>query len=123
LWASALALAAVGLGILPGLHGAVAREWAFAAVAALVGGFFVAQALSRRDTVSVRGDEKIDDLAPALGTMALMTIWTPVLLGAAAIVLLVCFDVDARKVSWAMVVIAGAVGQHLSNLKNLRSSR
>lgn len=120
LLASALALLAVALGILPALTHVVASEWAFAALCALIASYFVAQLLAANQAGPVSGEDRIDQAPPALAAMALMTIWTPVLLAVGAVALLAGFDVAPQKAGWILVALAGMVGQHLANLKRLR---
>lgn len=119
----ALALISVALGLFPQLSATVGREYVFGAAAALIGGFLVREYMLRQEATRLRGDHSLDDLPPALTHAVLMTIWIPVMLGVAAVFLLSWGGIAPQKVSWILVAIAGMCGQHLANVKNLRTDR
>jgi hypothetical protein len=112
LLASSVALLVAGLAVFPGLEADVRAKTAACTALALLGCFFVARWLAARNPQPPRGDQPLDGLPPGVAGVALMTLWMPVLLALAVVVLRVGFGAEAARVSWELIVIAGMVGQH-----------
>jgi uncharacterized membrane protein HdeD (DUF308 family) len=112
---SAVALLVAGLAVLPDLAPALRIKVIAYTVICMAGGFAIAQWLGTRDPQRPSGDLSMDALAPGVAGMALMTLWTPVLLALAVVVLRMvpAHGTDPVRTTWELVVIGGMVGQHL----------
>jgi hypothetical protein len=89
------------------------------AAVSFAGGFLIREYTMRQDLNQPDGNERLDDLPPVLRTAALMTIWIPVALAAAAVFLMFQWSIPPQKISWILIVIAGMCGQHLSSVAKL----
>lgn len=120
---STVALLVAGLAVLPDLDSAVRTKTAVCTFLALACGFLVAHWLGARGAKRPPGDHPVDALPPAFAGMAMMTLWMPVLLAVAVVVLRVGAGAAAEKVSWELIVIAGMVGQHACGAWSYRGGR
>ncbi|WP_296948871.1 hypothetical protein [uncultured Massilia sp.] len=122
LFVSAVALLAAALAILPDLDHALRLKTAACTAAALAGGFLVAQWLAGRDPLRPSGDLEMAALAPPVAGVAMMTLWLPVLL-ALAVVVLRTLGAEPVRVSWELIVIGGLAGQHAFGAWSFRGGR
>ncbi len=123
LFVSAVALLAAALAILPDLDHALRLKTAACTAVTLASGFLIAQWLAGRDPLRPTGDLEMAALAPAPAGMALMTLWLPVLLALAVVVLRTLGGADPVRVSWELIVIGGLVGQHTFGAWSYRGGR
>lgn len=120
---STVALLVAGLAVLPELDDALRLKTAACAGLALAGGFLTTRWLAGRGALRPPGDHPVEGLPPSFAAMALMTLWMPVLLAVAVVVLRAGVGAEAAKVSWELIVIAGMVGQHAHGAWSCRRGR
>lgn len=89
------------------------------AAVSFVGGFLIREYAMRQDLNHPDGNQTLNDLPPVLKTAALMTIWIPVALAAAAVFLVFHWGISPQKIGWILIVIAGMCGQHLASVAKL----
>jgi hypothetical protein len=98
-------------------------EWASASFVACIGTFICIQTLGQADRDKGKyaegriGDTKFEKIA-VVGSF-----WVPIILAAFAICSISYLSIDAARVSWILVVLAGNIGLSSSSLYQMKRKR